>query len=123
MLNNIAHNNGNAKNITRGAENRTYSQVLFICFPCKIISGDKMDCIERERLLRLGLKVSYYRKIKGMSVDNLADKTDLSVSTIQKLESPTLARGASLSVLWRISDVLDIHISKLLSDDNASYTE
>jgi len=58
-----------------------------------------------------------------MSVDNLADKTDLSVSTIQKLESPTLARGASLSVLWRISDVLDIHISKLLSDDNASYTE
>ena len=76
-----------------------------------------MDSIELERLLRFGLKVSYYRKIRSMSIDELAEKTGLSVSMIQKVESPTLPKGVSLNALWRLSDALNVHVAMLLNDD------
>ena len=41
-----------------------------------------MDEIERKRLMRLALKVSYYRKIAGLSAERLAEYSALSVSTI-----------------------------------------
>jgi len=66
---------------------------------------------------RLGLKVGYYRKMAGLSAEFLAEKSDLSVSTIWQLESPTKPKPVSLKTLWRISDVLGVHITKLLADD------
>ena len=76
-----------------------------------------MEGIEHERLLRLGLKVSYYRRAAGLSAELLAEKSNLSVSTIWQLESPTKTKPVSLKSLWRISDALGIHITKLLMDD------
>jgi len=73
--------------------------------------------VERKRLLRLGLKVSYYRKAAGISAELLAEKIDKSVSTIWQLESPTNPKCVSLKTLWRISDALGIHVTKLLMDD------
>jgi len=67
--------------------------------------------------MRLGLKVNYYRKLAGYSAELLAEKSDLSVSTIWQLESPTNSKPVSLKTLWRISDALGIHITKLLLDD------
>ena len=76
-----------------------------------------MDEMERKRLIRLALKISYYRKIVEMSAEQLAENSDLSVSTIRQLESPTKPKPVSLKSLWRISDALGIHITKLLLDD------
>ena len=76
-----------------------------------------VDNIERDRLIRLGLKVNYYRKLAGFSAEFLAEKSDLSVSTIWHLESPTRPKPVSLKSLWRISDALGVHITKLLIDD------
>lgn len=76
-----------------------------------------MDNIEKKRLLSLGLKVAYFRKMAGLSAELLAEKSDLSVSTIWKLESPTKTKPVSLKSLWRISDALGINITKLLADD------
>lgn len=76
-----------------------------------------MENIEHERLLRLGLKVSYYRRAAGLSAELLAEKSNLSVSTIWQLESPTKTKPVSLKSLWRISDALGVHITKLLADD------
>ena len=73
--------------------------------------------IERDRLIRLGLKVSYYRKMNNLSAESLAEKSNLSVSTIWQLESPTKPKPVSLKSLWRISDALGIHITKLLLND------
>ena len=76
-----------------------------------------MDEVEHKRLIRLALKVSYYRKIAGLSAERLAENSALSVSTIWQLESPTNPKPVSLKSLWRISDALGIHITKLLLDD------
>ena len=76
-----------------------------------------MRDIEEKRLIRMGQKVSYYRKVAKLSVDNLADKIGMSVSTIWQLESPTNPKAVSIKTLWKISDALGVHISKLLVDD------
>ena len=76
-----------------------------------------MNEIERSRMMRLALKISYYRKSAGLSAESLAEKSDLSVSTIWQLESPTNPKLVSLKTLWRISDVLGVHVTKLLQDD------
>ena len=75
------------------------------------------DYKEKRRLIKLALKVSYYRRLAALSVPALADLAKVSVSTIQKLESPTNPRPVSLTTLWIISDVLGVHISKLFLDD------
>ena len=76
-----------------------------------------MNDVTQKRLIRLGLKVSYYRKAAGLSAERLAENSDLSVSTIWQLESPTNPKPVSLKSLWRISDALGIHVTKLLLDD------
>jgi len=73
--------------------------------------------VTQKRLIRLALKISYYRKLAGLSAESLAENSDLSVSTIWQLESPTSPKPVSLKTLWRISDALGIHVTKLLSDD------
>ena len=76
-----------------------------------------MNHTEDSRMLRLGLKVSYYRKLAGLSAELLAEKSNLSVSTIWHLENPSSPKPVSLKTLWRICDALGIHITRLLSDD------
>lgn len=76
-----------------------------------------MDDVERNRLIRLGLKISYYRKAAGFSAETLAEKINMSVSTIWQLESPSNPKSVSLKSLWRISDALGVHVTKLLIDD------
>lgn len=76
-----------------------------------------VDDAEHKRLILLGLKVSYYRRAAGLSAELLAEKIDKSVSTIWQLESPTNPKCVSLKTLWRISDALGIHVTKLLMDD------
>lgn len=76
-----------------------------------------VEATEQSRMQRLGLKVSYYRKIAGLSAESLAEKSKLSVSTIWQLESPTNPKPVSVKTLWRISDALGIHVTKLLAED------
>ena len=76
-----------------------------------------MSDVTQKRLIRLALKISYYRKLAGLSAESLAENSDLSVSTIWQLESPTSPKPVSLKTLWRISDALGIHVTKLLSDE------
>ena len=76
-----------------------------------------MGLSEKDRLIMLGLKVGQYRKLAGLSVPMLSDKAGISVSMIEKIEAPSNLKAVSLRVLWRISDALGIHISKLLKDE------
>jgi len=80
--------------------------------------GGLMNSSEEKRLIRMGLKVSYYRKLANISAAYLAEQAGVSISTIWKLEGPTNPKAISIRTLWRISDVLDVHISKLLEDDD-----
>lgn len=59
--------------------------------------------------------IKKYREIKGMTQQQLADKTGISMNYIAKIESKKMQRGFTIVVLGRIADALDIDI-KLLFD-------
>lgn len=69
-----------------------------------------------ERYIRFGLKVQYYRKLRGLTQETFADKLGKSWSYVAKIESPSRAFGVSMETLFTIAEVLDIPASKLFED-------
>ena len=70
-----------------------------------------------ERYRKLGLKISYYRKLKGMTQEQLAEKIDKNLAFIGSVEAPNVNRTVSLDTLFDIATVLEIEPYKLLKDD------
>lgn len=70
-----------------------------------------------DKYKRLGLKISYYRKVKGMTQEQLAEELGKSLSFIGAVEVPNIDRTISLDTLFDISDVLEIPASKLLDTE------
>lgn len=68
----------------------------------------------RDRFVQLGLAISYFRKLKGMSQEALAEKANLSRSHISVIEAPGLVRPFSLEVLFNIADALDMEAEELI---------
>lgn len=68
-------------------------------------------------LLSIGLKVSYYRKMIGLSQDDLAERVGVSTTFIGMLEAPNLYKAPSLKTLHKIAVVLNIPVYKLLQSD------
>lgn len=57
---------------------------------------------ERE-YIKFGLKVQYYRKLRGMTQEAFADKVGISWSYLAKIESPARAFGVSMETLFSIA--------------------
>ena len=70
-----------------------------------------------DKYKRLGLKISYYRKVKGMTQEQLAEELGKSLSFISAVEALNIDRTISLDTLFDISDVLEIPASKLLDTE------
>lgn len=66
----------------------------------------------------IGLKVSYYRKLKSMTQEQLADKLDCDVSFIGQIEPPNIYKAISLDTLFRIAAALDVPAYKFLKYDD-----
>ena len=66
-----------------------------------------------QEYIKFGLKVQYYRKLRGMTQEGFAEKVGISWSHLAKIESPTRAFGVSMETLFSIAEVLDIPVSKL----------
>ena len=75
-----------------------------------------METEYREQYIRFGLKVQYYRKLRGLTQEAFADKIGRSWSFVAKTESPTQPFGVSMETLFNIADVLDIPVSKLFEE-------
>ena len=58
----------------------------------------------------IGLKIAYYRKLKGYSQMKLAEMIDVSRTHLSNIEAPNKPTSVSLDLLFRISEVLDIDI-------------
>ena len=67
----------------------------------------------QEQYIRFGLKVQYYRKLKGLTQEAFADKIGRSWAFVAKVESPTRPFGVSMETLFKIAEVLDVPVSKL----------
>ena len=88
-------------------------QFVFIKFPfgyTKKKKGDTAEMAEkRERQFReLGLTISYYRKLKGLTQLQLANAVGLSRTHISNIEAPRIKTSLSLESLFDIADALDI---------------
>ncbi len=70
-----------------------------------------------EQYRRLGLKIGYYRKLKGLTQEQLAEAIDKNLAFIGAVEAPNVNRTVSLDTLFDIAEVLEIPPYKLLQDD------
>ena len=75
-----------------------------------------METKYRNQYLKFGLKVQYYRKLRGMTQEDFAEKTGISWSYLAKIESPTRVFGVSMETLFKIAEILEIPVSKLFED-------
>lgn len=76
----------------------------------------KMETQYEQQYIKFGLKVQYYRKLRGMTQETFADKLGLSWSYVAKIESPARAFGVSMETLFKISEVLEVPVAKLFED-------
>ena len=75
-----------------------------------------METKYREQFIKFGLKVLYYRKLRGLTQEAFADEIGKSWSFVAKVESPTRPFGVSMDTMFRIAEVLEVPVSKLFED-------
>lgn len=57
---------------------------------------------------KLGLKIGYYRRLKGLTQEQLAEKIDKNPAFVGAVEAPNVNRTLSLDTLFDIADTLDV---------------
>ncbi|MEI3530393.1 MAG: helix-turn-helix transcriptional regulator [Bacilli bacterium] len=69
------------------------------------------EIIEQFEIISHNIK--FYRQNQNMSQEELAEKSDLSISYIKQLESGKIFKNLSLTTLLKLSKALNININKL----------
>ncbi len=64
--------------------------------------------------IQLGLNIAYFRKLRGMTQEQFAEKTGISRSYLSAVEAPNIIKTVSLELLFDISDALSIEPYRLL---------
>ena len=75
----------------------------------------KQKHAEKHRML--GLKIAYYRKLKGYTQEQLAEKINKSLAFIGAVEAPNVCRTVSLDTLFDIAEALEIPAYKLMIEE------
>ncbi len=76
-----------------------------------------MKEIYENEYLKLGLKIAYYRKLRGLTQEQLAEKIDRTPAFIGHVEAPNINKAISLDTLFDISHVLDVPAHRFLMFD------
>jgi len=71
-----------------------------------------------DRNRKLGLRISYYRRLKGFTQEEFAEKLGISRSHISAIESPKAKRMVSVNRLYDMADLLELPIYKLFQFDD-----
>ena len=77
-------------------------------------NSHKMTKDMRTRFIKIGLNISYYRKLKGISQERLAEGIGRSRNFISRLEAPNMYERPSVMTLLQIADFLEIPAIRLL---------
>ena len=72
----------------------------------------------RERFRILGLRIAYYRKMRGMTQEQFAEAIGRRVSFVSQIEANNAAevKGVSLETLFLMSEKLGISMARLFED-------
>ena len=80
--------------------------------------GDGMNPVFESKYRQLGLKIAYYRKLRGLTQEQLAEKIDRTPAFIGHVEAPNIKKAVSLDTLFQIATVLDVPAYKFLQFDD-----
>lgn len=72
----------------------------------------KKEHVEKYR--QIGLKIAFYRKLRGLTQEELAEQVGLTPAFIGHLEAPNISKALSLDTLFDIAEVLDVPPYKFL---------
>ena len=64
-------------------------------------------------LIKIGLNVAYYRKLKGLTQEELAEQVSESRTTIANIENADKFHSMALGTLLKLADAFEIPIKKL----------
>ena len=73
-----------------------------------------MKAEHRQYHISLGLKISYYRKLRNLTQEQLAEKINKNLAFIGAVEAPNVERTISLDTLFDIAKTLDVPPHKFL---------
>lgn len=71
----------------------------------------------KDNYIKMGLKIAYYRKLKSLTQEQLAEKAGLTTSYIGQIEAPNRYQSFSFDTLFLIAKALDIPPYKILDFD------
>ena len=63
---------------------------------------------------QLGLKIAYYRKLRGLTQEELAERIERTSAFIGHVEAPNINKAVSLDTLFAIAEVLEVPAYKFL---------
>ena len=76
-----------------------------------------MKQVHAEKYRQIGLKIAYYRKLRGLTQEELAELVNLTPAFIGHLEAPNITKALSLDSLFDIAAVLNVPPDRFLSFD------
>ena len=76
-----------------------------------------MKLIYEPEYLQLGLKIAYYRKLRGLTQEQLAEKVGRTPAFIGHVEAPNVNKAVSLDTLFDLARVLNVPVYRFLMFD------
>lgn len=64
--------------------------------------------------INIGIKIGYYRRIRGYTQAQLAERANISPGYLSQVEAPGMAVAISLETLLSLAEALEIVPAKLL---------
>ena len=64
-----------------------------------------MKQIHAEKYRQIGLKIAYYRKLRGFTQEELAEQVGLTPAFVGHLEAPNITKALSLDTLFDIANI------------------
>lgn len=93
------------------------SIIIRIRYHKRVSEGAYMKKIHVEKYRQIGLKIAYYRKLRGLTQEELAERVGLTPAFIGHLEAPNIMKALSLDALFDIAEALEIPPRKFLDFD------
>ena len=66
------------------------------------------------RYKKIGAKIVYYRKMRNLTQEELAEKVGITPQYLSRIENGGYSKNVSLSTLMKIAGVLDVTMSQLM---------
>ena len=76
-----------------------------------------MKEMHKGRYLQMGLKIAYYRKLRGLTQEQLAERVGRTPAFIGHVEAPNIQKAISMDTLFDIADALNVPAYKFIQFD------